>query len=140
MSTFTRETAEKLGRELGFSFDKFTPEDLRIGMEVELEHGSRGDKYGINVTGDDPKKTAQIALAHLVERGDYYDRLEAVEGPALIITPKMLVGIIVVLVILILIVLYFGVPKKEQLGEKVTLRPQYRQTLFSRDAQGRRLS
>ena len=44
------------------------------GMEVELEHGSRDSLT--NVTSDDLLITGKIALAHLNEFPDYYDRLE----------------------------------------------------------------
>ena len=51
---------------------------LRIGMEVELEHGRRDPLT--DVTGDDPLLTAKIALAHLRELSDYYSRLAAMEA------------------------------------------------------------
>lgn len=52
-------------------------EAFRRGMEVELEHGSRDPRT--NVTDDDPILTGKIALAHLRELPDYYDRLEEME-------------------------------------------------------------
>jgi hypothetical protein len=55
-------------------------EALRRGMEVELEHGSRDPVT--NVTDDDPIMTGKIALAHLRELPDYYDRLEEMEREA----------------------------------------------------------
>jgi hypothetical protein len=52
-------------------------EQFRRGMEVELEHGRRsGDT---NVTNDDLVQTGKIALAHLRELPDYYDRLAVME-------------------------------------------------------------
>lgn len=53
-------------------------EQLRIGMQVELEHGGRDPLT--NVTDDDPLLTAKIALAHLRELPDYYTRLAAMEA------------------------------------------------------------
>ena len=53
-------------------------EQLRIGMEVELEHGRR--EQLTNVTDDDPLLTAKIALAHLRELPDYYVRLAVMEA------------------------------------------------------------
>ena len=53
-------------------------EQLRIGMQVELEHGGRDQLT--NVTDDDPLLTAKIALAHLRELPDYYTRLAAMEA------------------------------------------------------------
>ena len=67
--------AEMLGVDLaseGIELDAF-----RKGMEVELEHGGRDPRT--NVTDDDPVLTGKIALAHLRELPDYYDRLEEME-------------------------------------------------------------
>jgi hypothetical protein len=47
-------------------------------MEVELEHGLRSPDT--NVTSDDLILTGKIALAHLRELPDYYDRLAAIES------------------------------------------------------------
>jgi len=53
-------------------------EQLRRGMAVELEHGRRDPLT--DVTDDDPLVTAKIALAHLREIPDYYDRLARMEA------------------------------------------------------------
>lgn len=55
-------------------------DQLRRGMTVELEHGRRDPLT--DVTDDDPLVTAKIALAHLREFPDYYDRLERMEAEA----------------------------------------------------------
>ncbi len=55
-------------------------EALRRGMEVELEHGTRDPLT--NVTDDHPILTGKIALAHLREMPDYYERLEEMERRA----------------------------------------------------------
>jgi hypothetical protein len=55
-------------------------EEFRRGMDVELEHGTRD--VDTNVTNDDPLTTGKIALAHLREFPDYYDRLEEMEKTA----------------------------------------------------------
>lgn len=47
-------------------------------MNVELEHGTVGGDV-TNVTNDHPGMTARIALAHLKELPDYYERLERME-------------------------------------------------------------
>ena len=52
-------------------------EAFRRGMVVELEHGSRDPRT--NVTDDDPILTGKIALAHLREMPDYYERLDKME-------------------------------------------------------------
>jgi len=53
--------------------DEVDLEQLRRGMAIELEHGRRDSLT--DVTGDEPLITAKIALAHLREIPDYYDRL-----------------------------------------------------------------
>jgi len=69
----TVEQAKKLGEKIGVQWGKvkFTPKDLLQGCKVELEHK--------DVTKGDPVMTAKIALAHLKELPDYYQRLKAVE-------------------------------------------------------------
>ena len=78
--SFTTEDAKKVGDRLGIRWDKFNVEQFRMGMDVELEHGLRDPST--NVTGDDPVMTGKIALAHLNEIHDYYDRLEKMEEAA----------------------------------------------------------
>ena len=76
----TRWSADEVAQiaaELGIS-DVVDLDQLRRGMEVELEHGLRDPIT--NVTDDDPHTTAKIALAHLRELPDYYDRLEMMES------------------------------------------------------------
>lgn len=79
--TFTNEEAKKIGEEIGVDFNKFDLEQFRMGLGVELEHGSHfGDDT--NVTEDDPHITGRIAWAHLKEIPDYYTRLEKMEAEA----------------------------------------------------------
>lgn len=56
---------------LKINFDKFTPEDLLRGMNIEREHGLISPKT--NVTNDDIITTTKIALAHLNEFPNYYN-------------------------------------------------------------------
>ena len=56
---------------LNIKFDKFTPNDLLRGMNIELEHGLEYPKT--NVTNNDILVTAKIALAHLNEYPNYYN-------------------------------------------------------------------
>lgn len=51
--------------------------DFKVGLEVELEHGTRFKDA--NVTNNHPILTGKIVLAHLKESLDYYDRLEVAE-------------------------------------------------------------
>jgi len=77
---FSEDEAREIGEQLGVEWDKFDVEQFRMGIDVELEHGSVN---GItNVTSDDPLTTGKIALAHLNEFPDYYTRLEKMEKEA----------------------------------------------------------
>jgi len=77
---FTEEEAEEIGDELGIEWDEFDVEQFRMGLDVETEHGSHDPST--DVTGDDPLATGKIALAHLNEFPDYYDRLGEMEEKA----------------------------------------------------------
>lgn len=77
---FTSEEAKEVGEKIGIKWDKFDVDQFRRGMDVELEHGTRDPST--NVTNDDPIMTGKIALAHLNEFPDYYDRLEEMEEEA----------------------------------------------------------
>ena len=79
---FTAEQAETYGAEIGIDWERapFDVEQFRLGMDVELEHGSHDP--ATDVTGDDPVVTAKIALAHLNEFPDYYTRLAKMEAEA----------------------------------------------------------
>lgn len=52
----------------------------QYGLNVELEHGTRNKIT--NITKDDVYVTAKIALAHLIEFPDYYQRLRKMESEA----------------------------------------------------------
>lgn len=77
---FTAEEAKEVGEKIGIKWDKFDVDQFRRGMDVELEHGTIDPST--NVTNDDPILTGKIALAHLNEFPDYYDRLEEMEDKA----------------------------------------------------------
>jgi hypothetical protein len=81
-SHFTVEQARELGARVGVDWtsSRFDPEQLRMGLEVELEHGRQD--LATNVSDDDETTTAKIALAHLNEFPDYYTRLEKMEDEA----------------------------------------------------------
>lgn len=70
--------AAKLG--INFPRVKFKLESFRRGMDIELEHGLVNPLT--NVTNDDPILTGKIALAHLNEFPDYYERLDEMEVAA----------------------------------------------------------
>jgi uncharacterized protein DUF5661 len=76
----TLEEARRVGDAIGVDWDRFDLEQFRAGMDVELEHGSHDPQT--DVTGDDPIMTGKIALAHMKEFPDYYERLERMEAEA----------------------------------------------------------
>jgi hypothetical protein len=80
--SFTTDEARRVGEQIGIDWKSapFDVEQLRLGMDVELEHGLRDPLT--NVTGDDPVVTGKIALAHLNEFADYYTRLDRMEEEA----------------------------------------------------------
>jgi Protein of unknown function (DUF5661) len=76
----TAEEARRVGDAIGVDWNRFDLEQFRAGMDVELEHGSHDPQT--DVTGDDPIVTGKIALAHMKEFPDYYERLEQMEKQA----------------------------------------------------------
>ena len=78
--SFTLEQAKAIGEQLGIRWETFDPEQFRVGLEVELEHGTVNPTS--NVTNDDPLMTGKIAWAHLAEFPDYYTRLARMEAEA----------------------------------------------------------
>lgn len=79
---FTADQARAAGEQIGIDWgsSRFDVEQLRMGMDVELEHGTHD--LQTNVTDDDVVVTAKIARAHLNEFPDYYTRLAVMEAEA----------------------------------------------------------
>ena len=77
---FTAEEAQRIGAALGIDWSQFDVEQFRMGLDVELEHGTADP--ATDVTHDDPVMTGKIALAHLNEFPDYYTRLAEMEEEA----------------------------------------------------------
>ena len=79
---FTLDEARAAGQRIGIDWDAspFDPGQFRLGMDIELEHGTRDPET--NVTDDDVTMTAKIARAHLNEFPDYYTRLAKMEAEA----------------------------------------------------------
>lgn len=69
---YRKEDVLYVAQMLGVNFQKFSFEDLMTGVEIELEHGTRYPQT--NVTNDDLVMTMKIALAHLNEFPDYYNK------------------------------------------------------------------
>jgi hypothetical protein len=80
--SFNESEARAVGEQIGIDWATapFDVDQFRRGMDVELEHGLH--ELLTNVTDDDPVVTGKIALAHLNEFPDYYDRLERMEQEA----------------------------------------------------------
>lgn len=57
---------------LNVNFDKFTPEEFLEGINIELEQGLVNELT--NVTNNNLIITAKIALAHLNEFPNYYNK------------------------------------------------------------------
>jgi hypothetical protein len=74
------EEAQRVGDAIGVDWEIFGLEQFRIGMDIEYEHGSHDPQT--NVTNDDPILTGKIALAHMKEFPDYYERLLKMEEEA----------------------------------------------------------
>ena len=68
---YNLEDVYKISNVLNIKFDKFTPEELLEGINIELEHGKVNSIT--NVTNDNLIETAKIALAHLNEFPNYYN-------------------------------------------------------------------
>jgi DNA-directed RNA polymerase alpha subunit len=81
-TVFTADQAREAGERIGidWSASRFDVEQFRMGMDVELEHGTQDPET--NVTDDDMVVTAKIARAHLNEFPDYYSRLAVMEAEA----------------------------------------------------------
>ena len=78
--TFTNLEAQALGQTVGVNFEDVDLEQFRLGLAVELEHGSHDSET--NVTNDDLTITSKITWAHLKEIPDYYSRLKKMEAEA----------------------------------------------------------
>lgn len=77
---FSADTAKHIGEQVGIDFGVVDLEQFRLGLSIELEHGSHDPET--NVTNDDVSMTAKIAWAHLKELPDYYTRLSKMEAEA----------------------------------------------------------
>lgn len=80
MKQVTAIEAKNIGDAIGIDWQEYDLEQFRMGLEVELEHGSHDPET--DVTGDDMEMTGKIAWAHLKEIPDYYTRLAKMEKEA----------------------------------------------------------
>lgn len=77
---FSEEQAMEIGTTLGIDFTIIDIDQFRMGLSVELEHGSHDSET--DVIHDDPSLAGKIAWAHLKEIPDYYTRLAQMESDA----------------------------------------------------------
>jgi uncharacterized protein YhfF len=77
----TKAIAMKYYKKYNINPEKVSFEQWHMGMNVEMEHGSKFGKI-TNVTDDTCDLTAKIVIAHLIEFPDYYLRLAKMEEAA----------------------------------------------------------
>ena len=77
---YTEKLITLLAKKFDLNVSKYDMNELIMGVLIELEHGSQGEKT--NITDDDPFKTLQIVLVHMDELPDYYTRLTKMEEEA----------------------------------------------------------
>lgn len=69
---FNIEDAIYASEVLNIKFDKFSINEFLDGINIELEHGKVNSNT--NITNDDLILTSKIALAHLNEFPNYYNK------------------------------------------------------------------
>ena len=77
MNMYNLQDALYAAKVLEIKFDKFSPEEFLDGINTELEHGFINPKT--NVTNDNLIVTAKIALAHLNEFPNYYNKVYGIK-------------------------------------------------------------
>jgi hypothetical protein len=77
---FSLDEAESIGATIGIDWTEIDIEEFKMGLSVELEHGSHDPQT--NVINDDFQLAGKIAWAHLKEIPDYYTRLKVMESKA----------------------------------------------------------
>jgi hypothetical protein len=75
---FTSQEAKVIGDKIGINWGEYDLEQFRLGLAVEMEHGSHDPET--NVTNGDEIMTGKITWAHLKEIPDYYTRLLKMEA------------------------------------------------------------
>ena len=74
----TKQIALKLAKEFNLNLNIVSFDEWKDGLNIELEHGKKVSKI-TNLTNDNLKMTARIALAHLIEDPKYYKFLVLME-------------------------------------------------------------
>lgn len=68
---YTDDLIKVLANKNGIDLSQFDMSQLKIGMAVELKHGSKLGNL-TDITGDDPEITLRIVLANLMQNPKYY--------------------------------------------------------------------
>lgn len=76
----SKQKVKQLAKKLRVNTDVVPVDTLQLATKIELEHGLENAKT--NVTQNDLEMTFKIALAHLDEYPDYYERLIKMEEKA----------------------------------------------------------
>ncbi len=69
---YNMEDVDYIASLYNLDFDKYTKEELLDGLNIEAEHGRVNPET--NITNDHVILTAKIALAHLNEYPNYYNK------------------------------------------------------------------
>lgn len=69
---YSEKDIKNIANKLNVDFSKFSLDDFITGINIELEHGLVSPDT--NVTNNDLEMTAKIALAHLNEFSNYYNK------------------------------------------------------------------
>ncbi len=77
---FSFEEAKQIGDSIGVDWNMFPVEQFRMGLAVELEHGTCD--LETDITHDDLRSTGRMAWTHLKDIPDYYTRLAKMEKDA----------------------------------------------------------
>lgn len=81
------EVAEILG--IDFATAPYSVEDLRLGMEVELELGHDCTPSLVDAADEDLVQIGIAAASHLQDQSDYYARLTQVHAPGDLPLPRL---------------------------------------------------
>lgn len=121
-------SAEELARETSAALNLFAAKrnydmrDVIRGTNVEFEHGEHSPQIAsqnLDVIKGDRQAATKIALAHLEERGDYYDGLDVLEeapinfwrgknAESFLFSVGAMRATLALVIIVILIALFFG--------------------------------
>jgi len=71
---YTEKVILAFAKRNSIDISKFDMQQLKLGMSVEMEHGSEMG-FEVDVTNDEPDSTLKIVLAHLKKEPKYYTKI-----------------------------------------------------------------